>query len=133
MILYCGENIVTVESMNGKYKLERPEYSLSLSGEMMRQYRRKHKLSVEDVRRYMKLESVQAIYKWEKGKCFPTVDNLFALAELYQVSPEELLVKKTKVMIFWYHVLECKKMYSRKCIRRIQIYGGKLNCCDSLA
>lgn len=75
---------------------ERPEYSLIATGEKMRQIRKERKLSVEDVRRYMKLGSVQAIYKWELGQCFPTADNLLALAELYEVEPRELLVKEQR-------------------------------------
>ena len=37
--------------------------------------------------------SRQAVYKWELGRCFPSADNLMALAELYEVHPAELLVR----------------------------------------
>ena len=73
---------------------ERPEYSLVASGKKMRKIRKARRLTVEDVRKYMKLGSVQAVYKWENGQCFPTADNLLALAQLYEVEPTELLVKK---------------------------------------
>ena len=42
----------------------------------------------------MCLGSVQAIYRWENGECFPTMDNFFALLELYEVNPFEVLVKR---------------------------------------
>ena len=51
-------------------------------------------LSVEEVRKYMRFSSVQAIYKWESGKCFPSADNLLALAELYGVNPVDLMPKR---------------------------------------
>lgn len=71
----------------------RPEYDLDATGRNMRRIRTERNLSVDDVRRYMKLESVQAVYKWELGRCFPSADNLMALAELYEVHPAELLVR----------------------------------------
>ncbi len=39
----------------------------------------------------MGLSSVQSIYKWEAGQCFPQADNLLALARFYHVSPFDLL------------------------------------------
>lgn len=33
------------------------------------------------------------IYKWEQGRCFPTVDNFVALAHMYDMHVEELLVE----------------------------------------
>lgn len=72
----------------------RPEYNLAETGKNLRRLRRQKKLSVEDVRNYMGLESVQAVYRWEKGCNFPTADNLLALAELYGVNPLKMLVKK---------------------------------------
>lgn len=74
---------------------KRPEYNLSATGKKLRQLRKEKNLSVEDVREYMKLESVQAIYRWELGYNFPTADNLLALAELYDVNPTKMLVKKS--------------------------------------
>mgnify|MGYP002540628108 FL=1 len=45
----------------------------------------------------MGVESAQAVYKWEAGKCYPQADNLVALAILYHVSPMELLVEEDLV------------------------------------
>ena len=45
----------------------------------------------------MGVESTQAVYKWEAGKCYPQADNLVALAILYHVSPRELLVEEDLV------------------------------------
>ena len=45
----------------------------------------------------MGVESTQAAYKWEAGKCYPQADNLVALAILYHVSPMELLVEEDLV------------------------------------
>lgn len=50
----------------------------------------------------MELESTQAIYKWEQGRCFPTVDNFAALARMYDMHVEELLVEVqgTSIVLF---------------------------------
>lgn len=74
--------------------LSRPEYDMKAMGRKMKYYRKLRNLTVEDVRRYMQFSSVQAIYKWESGMCFPSADNLMAVAELYQVNPMELVPKR---------------------------------------
>ena len=72
----------------------RPEYDMITMGKKMQYYRKLRNISVEEVRQYMHFSSVQAIYKWENGKCFPSADNLLALAELYGVNPKDLMPKR---------------------------------------
>lgn len=76
--------------------LSRPEYDMKAMGQKMKYYRTLRNLTVEDVRLYMQFSSVQAIYKWESGMCFPSADNLMALSELYQVNPMDLIPKKVQ-------------------------------------
>lgn len=73
--------------------MRRPYYDLEATGVNLRMIRKKRKLTADAVRAFMEFESVQSIYKWESGKCFPTADNLLALSHLYEVSPDQLLVK----------------------------------------
>ena len=63
-------------------------------GARIRELRIKNKLTVEQVRDFLGLESTQAIYKWQKGKSLPTVDNLYALGTLLDVPMEEILVRR---------------------------------------
>jgi len=74
--------------------IKRPEYDLKRTGEQIRKLRRERKISVVQIREYMKFGSSQAIYKWEKGQCFPQADNLLALAKLFDVNPNEIMVEK---------------------------------------
>ena len=83
-----------VINMEKPMEISRPEYDMKAMGRKMKYYRRLRNLTVEDVRIYMQLSSVQAIYKWESGMCFPSADNLMALAELYQVNPVELMPRR---------------------------------------
>ncbi|MBQ9140232.1 MAG: helix-turn-helix transcriptional regulator [Lachnospiraceae bacterium] len=73
---------------------KRPEYNLVETGKNLRRLREKKQLTVEDVRQYMGLGTVQAVYRWEWGRNYPTADALMALAELYDVNPQKIMVKK---------------------------------------
>ncbi len=64
----------------------RPEYDMKLVGNNLRRLREAKNLSVDDVRRYLCLGSVQAVYKYEKGKSYPQADTMFALMELYDAN-----------------------------------------------
>ena len=48
-------------------------------------------LTVKDVQEYLELGSVQSIYHWINGISMPTIDNLYALSDLFHV-PIDLLV-----------------------------------------
>ena len=48
-------------------------------------------LSVKDVQQYLELGSVQSVYHWLNGISLPTIDNLYALSELFQVSVDDML------------------------------------------
>lgn len=77
-----------------KGKTKRHEYDLKKTGEAMRKARIDAGLTVKEVRDYLEVGSLQAIYKWESGKGFPQTDRLMQLAELYGVKVEELMISK---------------------------------------
>ena len=62
------------------------------TGENISRLRRERGLSVRDLQAYFGFEEPQAIYKWQKGRSLPTVDNLYALGALLGVPMEEILV-----------------------------------------
>ena len=66
--------------------------NMEVLGLRLRYFRLKRNLSVEQVRVYLQLESVQAIYKWENGKCLPQADRLLLLMQLYEIEVEDLLL-----------------------------------------
>ena len=57
------------------------------------EYRKKHNLSQEDVAEKIGV-SRQAVSKWERVEASPDTDNLIALASLYNVSLDELILGK---------------------------------------
>ena len=58
------------------------------------EYRKKNNLSQEDVAEKIGV-SRQAVSKWERVEASPDTDNLIALAELYGVSLDELVLGKS--------------------------------------
>ena len=69
-----------------------PVIDLVATGENILRLRKARGLSVRDLQEWFGFEEPQAIYKWQKGKSLPTVDNLYALGELLEVPMEEILV-----------------------------------------
>lgn len=75
-------------------RMRRPQYDIEASGRKMKESRISRGLTAKDVRDYMGFSSVQSIYKWEAGQCYPQADNLLAMAKLYQVNPFDLIVER---------------------------------------
>lgn len=69
----------------------RPEYDMKVIGSNLRRLREAKQLSVEDVREYLRLGSVQAVYKYERGKGYPQTDTMFALMELYEADLQDII------------------------------------------
>lgn len=93
------------------------EYDKKEIGRRLRYYRKKSKLSAEDVREYLSLGSVQAIYKWENGVTIPAVDNFLALMELYGIDSFSMIApKKIEVDSNRLIYIECYKSKKSYCV-----------------
>lgn len=73
----------------------RTEYDLKVIGRNLRRLREREHLTVEQVREYLCLGSVQAVYKYEAGVGYPQADTMLALMELYKAGVDEI-VKEQK-------------------------------------
>ena len=62
------------------------------TGQNIIRLRKARGLTVRDLQDWFGFEEPQAIYKWQRGKSLPTIDNLYALGALLDVSMEEILV-----------------------------------------
>ena len=69
-----------------------PVIDLVATGENIRRLRLERGLSVRDLQTFFGFEQPQAIYKWQKGACLPTVDNLYALGSLFGVPMDQILI-----------------------------------------
>ena len=62
---------------------------MELAGNLKRK-REECRLSQDDVATQLSI-SRQSISKWETGKCYPDLDNLILLSDLYKISLDELI------------------------------------------
>ena len=69
-----------------------PVIDLPATGENILRMRESRGFSVRDLQQFFGFDAPQAIYKWQRGQTLPSVDNLFALAALFRVSIDEILV-----------------------------------------
>ena len=69
----------------------RPEYDMQLIGSNLKRLREAKHLTVDEVREYLCLGSVQAVYKYEKGKSYPQADTMFALMQLYDADLYDII------------------------------------------
>lgn len=69
----------------------RTEYDPVKLGKNLKHCRLLNHLSIEDVRKYMRLGSKQAVYKWEAGASIPPGDSMLALMELYHATVKDLV------------------------------------------
>lgn len=79
-----------------------PIIDIESTGANILKLRKSKGLSVKDLQVYFGFEEPQAIYKWQWGKCLPSVDNLFALSKLFNIPIEEILVEKQSTRVSFY-------------------------------
>ena len=73
-----------------------PVIDLQATGANILRLRQARGYSVRDLQQYFGFEEPQAIYKWQRGQSLPTVDNLYALSVLLDVSMNEILITKNE-------------------------------------
>lgn len=72
-----------------------PVIDMAATGENILRLRKSKGLTVRDLQDWFGFEEPQAIYKWQKGKSLPTVDNLYALGALLEVPMDQILVARS--------------------------------------
>lgn len=53
-------------------------------------------LTVMDVQKYMGFSTQQAVYHWLNGRSLPTLDNVYALSELFKVPMDKIICGNRK-------------------------------------
>ena len=74
----------------GGYKV--PVIDLKATGQNIELLRKSAGVSVRDIQDVMGFANPQAVYKWQKGVCLPTIDNLVILAAVLDATIDEILV-----------------------------------------
>ena len=69
-----------------------PIINAAATGKNIEALRKQRGLSVRDLQAVLGFATPQAIYKWQRGTCLPSVDNLVVLAALFRVHIDEIIV-----------------------------------------
>lgn len=69
-----------------------PTINMKATGIRLRQIMDQKKLTAKDIQKYLGLSCVQSIYRWLNGCSMPSVDNLYALSELFQMPIDDMIV-----------------------------------------
>ena len=77
-----------------------PVIDMAATGANIARLRQERGLTVRDLQQFFGFEEPQAIYKWQRGKSLPNVDNLYALSALFRVPMNEILVASSPYMYF---------------------------------
>lgn len=100
--------------MNKKF----PRIDIYKTGQNIKRIMQSKKMTVKDIQEYLELAAPQSIYHWFAGRCLPTVDNLYALSELFCV-PMDLLVCGSREKEFFFCNFPTYQrlfMYYKKCL-----------------
>ena len=73
----------------------RSDYNAKIIGNNLKRLRLKAGYSVDDIREYLGLGTVQAVYKHERGLSYPAADEMLALMELYGANVSDIIESKT--------------------------------------
>lgn len=66
------------------------------TGQNIRYFMNNLGLTVIDVQNYMGFSTQQAVYHWLNGRSLPTLDNIYALSELFKVPVDQIICGNRK-------------------------------------
>ena len=69
-----------------------PAIDMAATGRNIARLRENAGLTVKDLQDIFGFATPQAIYKWQHGTAMPTLDNLVALALIFGVSMDDIIV-----------------------------------------
>ena len=76
-----------------------PVIDMTATGRNIDRLRRNAGMTVRELQAVFGFSTPQAIYKWQRGDAMPTLDNIVALAAVFGVTVEEILVFRDSVPV----------------------------------
>ena len=68
-----------------------PVIDMAATGRNIRRIMDSRGIRVRELQKYLGLAAVQSIYRWFDGHSVPTIDNLYAMSELFRVPIDALI------------------------------------------
>ena len=78
-----------------------PVIDLYATGRRIKEIREQRGISVKQLQHFLGFEQPQAIYKWQRGECLPTFDNMYAIAYYFGVRIDDILVGNRQDLIIY--------------------------------
>ena len=69
-----------------------PMIDLVKTGENITRLMKLNNIKISDLQEVLGFEYPQAIYKWKRGECLPTIDNLVILATVFKTTIDKIIV-----------------------------------------
>ncbi len=73
-------------------KRKYPVIDMNRTGQNIKRIMQMQGMTVKDIQEFLELSTPQSIYHWFDGRNLPTLDNLYALSELFML-PVDALIK----------------------------------------
>lgn len=99
-------------------KREYPVIDVARTGQKIKRIMVSRGLTVKDLQQFLGLSTPQGIYHWFDGRCLPTLDNLYALGELFRLPMDAFLCGNRKFI----YVGACGDARTR----RLYVYSEKM-------
>lgn len=73
---------------------------LKATGMRIKEVRQQKGITVKALQTFLGFNEPVSIYKWQRGECLPTFDNMYAMACLFGVGIDDLLVGNCQEVVF---------------------------------
>lgn len=77
-----------------------PMIDLCATGRRIKEVREQKGITVKALQAFLGFNEPVSIYKWQRGECLPTFDNMYAMACLFGVGIDDLLVGNRQEVVF---------------------------------
>lgn len=78
-------------------KRKYPVIDMAKTGQNIKKIMQENGLAVKDIQEFLELSTPQSIYHWFDGRNLPTIDNLYALSDLFHMPVDVLLIGNRKL------------------------------------
>lgn len=105
--------------MNERYV----KLNMMQTGMNLRKIMKERGYTVREIQKYLKLGTTQSIYHWFEGRNMPSVDNLYALSELFHVPVDTILRGNRTDQYTFFGDLRGERLfcYYEKCFRKASL------------
>lgn len=89
-----------------------PMIDLCATGKRIKEVREQKGITVKALQAFLGFNEPVSIYKWQRGECLPTFDNMYAMACLFGVGIDDLLVPYCSLFFTYYYFIHpCSQVF----------------------